>query len=85
MGRPSHPKKDIEGALKYAEKWGWRVEVRRGHAWARLYCPHNDDECRCGEFCVISVWTTPKSPINHARAILRVVDNCVNTKTVIDK
>ena len=41
-----------------------------------IYCPYNDEECRCGEFCITSIWSTPKIPGNHARALRRVVDNC---------
>jgi len=41
-----------------------------------MYCPYNDEECRCGEFCITSIWSTPKNPGNHARALRRVVDNC---------
>lgn len=69
MARASHPKKEVEEALRYAEAQGWRVEVGGNHAWGRTYCPHNDQECRCGEFCI-------KNPGNHARALRRVVDNC---------
>ncbi|MGO4703227.1 hypothetical protein [Dyella sp. 2RAB6] len=76
MARPSHPKKEVEAALRYAERQGWRIAVGGSHAWGRMYCPYNDQECRCGEFCITSVWSTPKSPGNHARALLRVVDNC---------
>jgi len=46
--------------------------------------PHNDHECRCGEFCITSVWSTPKNPGNHARALRRVVDNCTNRKRLRD-
>ncbi len=42
--------------------------------------PYNDEECRCGEFCITSVWSTPKNPGNHAKAIRRVVDNCTRHK-----
>jgi hypothetical protein len=77
MVRGTHSKKEIADALDYAEKKGWRVESgSKGHAWGKLYCPYNDVECRCGEYCIISVWSTPKSPGNHARHIKRVVDNC---------
>lgn len=76
MRRPKHPNKDVEAALAHAEAHGWRIERARGHAWGRLYCPWNDDECRCGEFCIASVWSTPRNPINHARQIRRVVDGC---------
>jgi len=76
MPRLSHSKKDVESALSYAEKQGWRVDVGGGHAWGKIYCPYNDHECRCGEFCITSVWSTPKSPSNYAYALRRVVDNC---------
>jgi hypothetical protein len=77
MSRSPHPKKEVEAALKHAEGQGWRIEVGGGHAWGRIYCPLNDDDCRCGEFCIASVWSTPKSPASHSRALRRVVDKCV--------
>ncbi len=76
MTRKKHPNKDIENALKYAEAQGWLVETGGSHAWGQMKCPYNDKECRCGEFCRASIWSTPKSPTNHARQIRRVVDNC---------
>ncbi|WP_424819640.1 hypothetical protein [Salinisphaera sp.] len=71
-----HPSKAIEQAVAHAEANGWRVEKSRGHAWGRLFCPHNDSDCRCGEFCITSVWSTPRTPEAHARQIRRVVDKC---------
>jgi hypothetical protein len=62
MSRRKHPHKDIESAIKYAEENAWRVETGGSHAWGKMYCPYNDKECRCGEFCQASIW--------------RVVDNC---------
>ncbi len=76
MARASHPNKEIEAALRYAQSNGWRIKAASGHAWGRIYCPYNDNECRCGEFCIASIWSTPKNPMAHARAIRRVVDNC---------
>ncbi len=76
MGRRKHSKKEIEQALVYAESHGWRIDVGGGHAWGKMFCPLNDQQCRCGEFCITSIWSTPKSPINHAKQIRRVVDNC---------
>ncbi|MBK5536860.1 hypothetical protein JFV28_28355 [Pseudomonas sp. TH05] len=76
MARAIHPKKDIEMALRYAEWQGWRVEVGGSHAWGKLYCPYNSELCRCGAFCISSIWCTPKNPGSHARALCRVVDNC---------
>lgn len=80
MARQKHAKKEVEEALRYAEEAGWTIEVGGSHAWGRMYCPDNDSECRCGEFCVSSIWSTPRSPGNHARQIKRVVDNCTANK-----
>lgn len=80
MARPKHSKKEVEEALKHAESRGWRVDVGGSHAWGKIYCPYNDAECRCGEFCISSIWSTPKNPGNHARHIKRVVDNCTVDK-----
>ena len=74
--RRRHPNKEIEDALRHAETEGWRVEVGGSHAWGRMFCPYDDKTCRCGEFCITSVWSTPANPTNHARAIRRVVDRC---------
>ena len=76
MARERHPNQDIEKALRYAESKGWQVCKRSGHAWGRMYCPFNDESCRCGEFCVTSIWGTPRNPQNHARQLMRVVDKC---------
>lgn len=55
MARKSHPNKEIESALAHAEGHGWRVSVGGGHAWGKIYCPYNDETCRCGEFCITSI------------------------------
>jgi len=79
MSRKRHPDRTIEEALAYAESQGWRVEGLgpRAHGWGKMYCPHNDPGCRCGEFCITVIWGTPRSPENHARQIKRVVDGCL--------
>lgn len=76
MARPAHPNKEVEHALRHAEEQGWAVVPGRGHCWGRMYCPSNDRECRCGEFCITSVWSTPRNPDTFARQLRRVVDNC---------
>jgi len=76
MTRSRHPDKDIERALRYAEDAEWRVEPGGSYAWGKMYCPRNSKDCRCGVFCITSIWTTPKSPGNFAKQIHRVVDNC---------
>jgi len=80
MKRKKHPKQDIENALSYAEKLGWKIIVGGSHAWGKMYCPHNNKDCRCGEFCISSIWSTPKNTGNHAKQIKRVVDNCLLNK-----
>ena len=75
-----HPDKHINDALNYVIANGW-VIVEAGsssHAWARLKCPYNDPSCRCGKFCLQSVWSTPKNPQNHAKQIRRIADRCIN-------
>ena len=78
MGSKKHSKKEVQAAIEYAESKGWRIEVSggSGHAWGQMYCPHNDKDCRCGEFCISSIWSTPRSPGNHAKQIRKVVDKC---------
>ena len=81
-----HPNKDIREALEYAKQKGWQVKQGGSHAWGKIYCPYNDSDCRCGEFCKISIWSTPKNPINHAKQIRRVVDNCIyNQKEIFEE
>ncbi|ABA59392.1 hypothetical protein [Nitrosococcus oceani] len=78
MPRTRHSKQEIELALQHAEAKGWRIEVGGSHAWGKMYCPANDAGCRCGEFCITSIWSTPRNPSNHARQLRRVVDRCIN-------
>lgn len=80
-----HPKKEVDHALRYAEKRGWRIEVGGSHAWGRMLCPKNDAECRCGEFCITSIWSTPRNPESHARQILRVVNGCSAVDAAVDE
>jgi len=76
MARKKHSKPEIENALRYAEAHGWKVKPGGSHAWGKIYCPYNNNECRCGEFCISSIWSTPKNAGTHAKQIKRIVDNC---------
>ncbi len=76
MAECYHQRKEVREVLEYAQAQGWRIERGGSHAWGRMYCPYNDQDCRCGEFCITSIWSTPKNPGNHARALRRVIDNC---------
>jgi len=71
MTRPRHPNKHVEKAIRYAESRGWCVEMSQGHAWGRLLCPQSSREG-----CIVSVWSTPRKPENHARHIWREIDLC---------
>lgn len=77
MSRKPHPKPEVEDAVRYAEGEGWRIAVGGSHAWGRMFCPYNDKACRCGEFCIACIWSTPRNAGNHGRQIRRVVDNCL--------
>ena len=78
--RKKHPNKEIEAAVRYAEENGWTVVECRGHAWGSLRCPNNKADCRCGEFCKMSVWSTPGNPEGQARQICQKVDRCIYDK-----
>lgn len=76
MPRTRHPKPDVEAALVHAERHGWRVVTGGSHAWGKMYCPWNDEYCRCGEFCITSIWSTPRNAGTHGKQLRRVVDRC---------
>jgi hypothetical protein len=76
MARPPSSEERGRGSSQARRRAGLARRSQRQPAWGRIYCPYNDEECRCGEFCITSVWSTPKNPGNHARALRRVVDNC---------
>ena len=80
-GRPRHPDRVIEAALRELEAQGWMVERAKGrsaHAWGFALCPANAGaECQGGVFCRMSVWSTPRNPAVHARALVRQAAGCV--------
>jgi hypothetical protein len=65
MARPRHPNKEIEAALKDAERRGWTWARARGHAWGRLRCQHAGREG-----CQFFIYGTPKNRKRTARPIL---------------
>jgi hypothetical protein len=71
VGRPRHPKKEVEEALGFAESHGWQVDSpRSGHPWGKATCE------REGHDCLVWIWSTPKVPGNHAKQIRRAVYSC---------
>ena len=87
MARRRHADREIEGALRHAETYGWRVEMAAGHAhaWGRMYCPSPDNECREGEFCIVSIWSTPRNAQDHARRLRHIVDTCIHVRRGTDR
>lgn len=66
-----HPNKDISAAIHEAIACGWRYTLSGGHAHGILWCP-----CESREGCHYSVWSTPRSPKQHARWLLRKIHEC---------
>lgn len=71
MARPRHPNKEIEAAVQYAEKKGWTLRKSRGHVWGTLYCP-----AKQRDGCIAPVYSTLRSPEDHAKDVRRKVDRC---------
>lgn len=73
MARKKHPNKEIEAAVCFAENhdWSYRKVGSSAHAWGRLSCL-----LKSREGCVMSVWSTPRSPENHAKQIIKNVKKC---------
>ncbi|WP_395153896.1 hypothetical protein [Ilumatobacter sp.] len=74
MARARHAKKEVESALTELTDAGWSVETTKsGHRWGVARC---SEASRSG--CQISIWSTPRSPGNHAKAIRRALDQCAH-------
>jgi hypothetical protein len=80
MARKRHTSKEIETMIQELEALGWAVIEGKGHAWGMLRCPNNSKECRCGEFCQMSVWSTPKNPQQFAKKLRQKALACVKPK-----
>lgn len=78
--RPKHHNKEIEAAIVYAEEHGWiyKDSGSSAHAWGRLFCPFHSREGH-----QMSVWSTPRDVVNHAKQIKRIVDKCLHEITEI--
>ena len=73
--RKRHPKPEVEEALVFAELNGWTVrDTAAGHKWGDMRCPEASREG-----CRESIWSTPKSPGNHAKRLKARVRNCPHT------
>jgi len=67
-----HPNKHIREAIEHAESHGWEVveSGKSAHAFCRLRCLLGHTEHQ------MSIWSTPRNPENHAKQILRKVNQC---------
>lgn len=76
--RKKHANKEVEAAIAYAKAAGWEFVTvgKSAHAFGKLRCPVNNRNCRNGQFCSNSIWSTPRNPEAHAQKIRRWVDNC---------
>lgn len=54
MGRPKHPKKELEQVLREAEAKGWRVE-KRPNRYFKMKCP-------CDKAHIKTVKVSPSNP-----------------------
>ncbi|MGJ0479092.1 hypothetical protein [Pantoea agglomerans] len=70
-----HPNKHIQAAVDYALKnaWVWVPPGDSAHCFCKLRCGNPADEHRDHQ---MSVWSTPRSPENHAKQVRRKVDHC---------
>jgi hypothetical protein len=75
MARKAHPEPVIEAAIRHAEAHGWRIQEGESHAWGRMLCPYNGDSCRCGEYCITIIWSTPANAGNHGKQLRRAATN----------
>lgn len=66
-----HSNKEISSVIEFALEQGWRFRKSKGHVFGRLFCPAN----RRGA-CIVSVYSTPRVPHNHAEYIRKEVNNC---------
>lgn len=66
-----HPNKHIQAAIEYALSRGWRLKPSNGHAFGRLICDMPDHADH-----MMSIWSAPANPENHAKQIHRKVDSC---------
>jgi hypothetical protein len=77
--RKTHPNKEIEAAIKLAEKQGWRCRKSGtcGHGWGRLLC---SSKTRIG--CSVAIWSTPNDPNEHAKHIRGKINSCRHKNAV---
>lgn len=71
MPRPTHPKKEIESAVRFALVAGWSLKMSNGHIWGLLSCPDGGALRHR-----IAVFSTPPDRDVAAKVIKRAVLRC---------
>ena len=83
MDRYRHPKKEVEKVLRELEGLGWTIQVRhgKGHAWGLLRCPKPSEDCRCGQYCQMTIFSTPQNPGRHAAKLRQKALGCTKNES----
>ena len=61
----------MEEAVQAMEAAGWRIEMSRGHIWAKAKCP-----AFTPDGCIAHIHSTPKKPENHAKRLQALKEAC---------
>ncbi|MBG2876876.1 hypothetical protein I4902_12890 [Proteus alimentorum] len=70
-----HPNKHIQSAIEYAleHEWVWIASGSHSHTFCKLRCGNPANEHKDHQ---ISIWCTPSNMENHAKQIIRKVNQC---------
>lgn len=69
-----HPRKEVEGALRDAQRAGWTVTPKSsGHRCGVMRC---GESSRSG--CQVSIWSTPRNCWAHAGQLRRFLGRCLH-------
>lgn len=79
--RKQHSDKQIQVAIEFALQHGWALidAGRSAHCFAKLRCGiagHREH--------MMSIWSTPANPENHAKQIVRKVRQCLPQRQAED-
>ena len=73
-GRATSEQGDSNPQSPQLEKAGWRIELARGHAWAKALCPETSPDG-----CTTWIYSTPSNVRGHVRKLERALKNCPHT------
>ncbi|MFC0139013.1 hypothetical protein ACFFJN_02125 [Erwinia mallotivora] len=73
-----HKNRQIQQAIEFAIDHGWILIAagKSAHCFAKLRCgvPGHQEH-------MMSIWSTPGNPLNHAKQIVRKVSQCTPVRT----